>query len=177
MFMRTDTSSSMRSAEEITEPVQASKRVLVAIDRLDAQNSALSLGAALGRERDAQVCVVHVREHEHFGRASFDLETPEEASQLVDDAVAELRRQGVEASGRVVRALVGQAADAILVEASNVGAGEIIIGARRYGSIFGRRTRERLLRRSALPILVAPRPNAQPDRRAVTVDMGHRHAA
>jgi nucleotide-binding universal stress UspA family protein len=178
MFMRTATAPSMRSADEIGEPVGRSlKRVLVAVDRFDTQSSAVNLAAALATEHGAQIFVVHVREHEHFGRASFDLETPDEANYVLDAAVSDLRRKGVEASGRVVRALVGQTAAAILLEAANVGADEIVIGSKRSGSLFGRRTRERLLRRSTLPILVAPRPGGQPGSGTVTKELHRRHAA
>ena len=178
MFMRTASAQSMRSADEIAESADRScKRVLVAVDRFDDQGSAVKLGASIARERSAQVVVVHVRERQNLGRGSFDFETPEQARQLVDAAVSELRQQGVEASGRVVRALVGQVARAILDEAADVGADEIVIGAKGSGGFFGRRTRERLLRRSSLPILVAPRPSEQPGREAITPELGRRHAA
>ncbi|MFZ0172382.1 MAG: universal stress protein [Acidimicrobiales bacterium] len=176
--MKTTTAPSMQFADETVEPVGRSlKRVLVAVDRFDTQGSAAKLGAALAREHDAEVRVVHVTERQVSGRARFELETPEEARQLVEDAVSEIKRQGVEASGHVVRAILGHAAQAILAEAANFGADEIVIGAKRSGSIFGRRTRERLFRHSSLPVVVAPRPSEQLRAGVPAVELGRRHAA
>jgi len=131
--------------------------VLIALDGFDTQHAAVKFGTDLARETGAPVWVVHVREREVFGRARFYLETEEEARQLVDEAVAEIRKEGVRADGYVVEAVVGRTADALIDAAGQVGAGRIVIGAKRSGGILGRRTRERLLRRSALPVLVAPR--------------------
>jgi nucleotide-binding universal stress UspA family protein len=168
----------MRLSIETTGIVgSSSPAVLVAVDGLDRQHSAVKFAAALARERSARVCVVHVREREFFGRASFDLETAEEARLLVDDAVSELEQEGVEASGYVVRALVGQVGEVILDEAAKVGAEEIVLGAKRFGGLLSRRTRERLLRRSSLPVLVAPRPHERAGRGEAGAEPGRRRAA
>jgi len=131
--------------------------VLLAVGRSDEQNPAVKLGTAVARDRGARVRVVHATERQVYGRGSFDLESPEEARQLVESVLCEVRREGVEASGHVVRTLVGHVPEAILSEAADVGADEIVVGAKRHGGLFRRGTAERLLRRSWVPVLVAPR--------------------
>jgi nucleotide-binding universal stress UspA family protein len=141
--------------------------VLVAIGRSDDQK-AVKLGVAVARDQGARVCVFHATERQVYGRGSFDLETPEEARQLVESALSEIRHEGVEASGHVVRTLIGHVPEAILQEAADVGAGEIIVGAKRCGGFFRRGTAERLLRRTWLPVLVAPRPSQRNGRGALS---------
>ncbi|HXY45372.1 MAG TPA: universal stress protein [Acidimicrobiales bacterium] len=176
--MNSASAPSVHSADEVFEPVGRSlRRVLVAVDRFDTQHTAVKLAISLAREHGAEVHVVHVNERQIFGRAAFELETPEEGRQLVEEAVSEIRREGLQADGRVVRGLVGQIAAVIIAEASNVGADEIIIGAKRSDSLFGRRTRERLLRHSSLPVVVAPRSSERPATPAHRVALGGRRAA
>jgi nucleotide-binding universal stress UspA family protein len=175
---RTAASPSMRFIDETTDPLGGSSGpVLVAVGSFDEPHSATKFGAALARERGARVCVVHVTEREFFGRATFDVETASEARRLLEEAVSDLEREGVEASGSVVRAIAGKVAEAILDQAANVGAGEIVLGAKRSGGIFGRRTRERLLRRSSVPVLVAPALSDGPSRGALGTELGRRRAA
>jgi nucleotide-binding universal stress UspA family protein len=182
--MRTSTapriasSPSTRSVDETTEPIGPSSRpVLVAVGNFDEAHSAVKLGAALARERGTRAYVVHVTEREFFGRGGFDVETASEARRLVAGAVSDLEREGVEASGAVVRVIAGKVAEAILEQAANVGANEIVLGAKRSGGIFSRRTRERLLRRSSLPVLVAPALREGPGRGALGTELGRRRAA
>jgi nucleotide-binding universal stress UspA family protein len=135
--------------------------VLVAVGGSDDPNSAVRLGAAIARDQGARVRVVHATERQIYGRGSFDLETPEEARQLVESALSEIRLEGVEASGHVVHTIVGHVPDAILHEAAEVNADEIIVGAKRDRGLFHRGTAERLLRHSWLPVVVAPRPGTR----------------
>jgi len=168
----------MRSDDETTEPIDRSSRpVLIAIGSFDEGHSAVKFGAAIARERGARACVLHVRERQILGRAAFDMETADEGVRLVEDAVSELEREGVEASGSVGRVIVGKVAEAILDQAASVGANEIVLGAKRSGGLVSRRTRERLLRRSSLPVLVAPAPSEGPRRGALGAELGRRRAA
>lgn len=159
MPVLTRTKSSSRGiAGELDEFFGRSQpRVLVAVDQFDESATAVHLAVARAFESGARIFVVHVLERMFYGRCSYDLESPAEAWALVDDAVSAIRRMDIEASGHVARALVGQAADAIIAEAAKVGAAEIVIGCVRHRTLLGRRTRERLLRRSPIPVLVAPR--------------------
>jgi nucleotide-binding universal stress UspA family protein len=130
--------------------------VLVAVGGSGDQTTVVKLGAAVARDYGARVCVVHATERQVSGRASFDLETPEEAREIVENAMSDVRRQGVATSGYIVLTSVGHVPDAILQKAADVGADEIIVGAKSHGGRLLRGKAERLLRRSPYSWLLAP---------------------
>ena len=135
-------------------------RIVVAVDQFDADLSAVKLATALGLKSGAKMRVVHVREREVYAPRTFILETMDEAKDLVDRAATELRQVGLEVDGVITSAWVGKTSQAILAAADDFGADAIVIGRPRARRVFGRRTRERLLRSSSVPVLVAPRPGA-----------------
>jgi hypothetical protein len=94
---------------------------------------------------------VHVREHQVYGCAVVGFESSDDAHRVVEKAVSEIRGEGVGATGRVVRTIIGHVPAAILREADDVDADEIIIDSQRAGALLRRRTTQRLLRRSWLP--------------------------
>ncbi len=89
------------------------------------------------------------------------LETPAEAEDLVREAVHSLQLLGVAAEGRSVSVLQENVARRIVEEASLWECQAIVLGSRRLHGIArlsGRGVRERILRLSSLPVLVAPTP-------------------
>ena len=74
-------------------------RILVAIDQFDAQHGALMFTAGLAARTDASVRVVHVIEH-HATRLGgpSTMESPEQASRLVEDAGIDLMHAGIDTS-------------------------------------------------------------------------------
>lgn len=144
------------------------QRLLVAIDDSPSTPVALSYTIALAWTAGASVHVLHANLFQVGGRGFTEL-TESEATELVDAAVAQLRDQGIEATGSVARATcfsIGQVvADAALVRQCDV----IVLGSRRRTRaprLFGRGTHEQITRGSTLPVLTAPAP--------LDVPVGHR---
>jgi nucleotide-binding universal stress UspA family protein len=144
------------------------QRLLVAVDDSPSTPVALSYTIALARTVGASVHVLHANLFQVGGRGFTEL-TESEATELVDAAVAQLRDEGIDATGSVARATcysIGQiVADAALVRQCDA----IVLGSRRrtrMARLFGRGAREQITRASSLPVLTAPAP--------LTVPVGHR---
>jgi nucleotide-binding universal stress UspA family protein len=89
------------------------------------------------------------------------LETVAEAQLLVDEALWHLRSAGAIAEGRQSAAREGDVAARIVEESARWQCESIILGSRRLrgiGRISGSGVRERVLRSSPLPVIVAPTP-------------------
>jgi nucleotide-binding universal stress UspA family protein len=133
-------------------------RLLCAIDQFESGQEALSLVADVASASQASVRVLHIRELSRMARI-LPLETPAEADELVRDAVESLGILGVAAEGRSCSALEDDVAKRIVSEALRWDCQAIVLGSRRLcgiGRLSGRGVRERLLRASSLPVLVAP---------------------
>ena len=108
----------------------------------------------------AAVRVVHVNEFQLGGRG-LTVETADEATALVADAVTELHRAGIQASGLAAVSTCFGVADHLVAEAGRWSADVIVLGScRRHGMrrMLSRGVRERVLRLSCLPVLTAPAP-------------------
>lgn len=166
---------------DIVEPAPANEpvfgKILVAVDQFDPELSAAKLAAAIGVKSGAKIRVLHLRERESYGRRTFTLETSEEAQALVEAAVGELRRAGLEAEGSVQAAWVGRTWRAILDDAASWGADAIVIGTAGPRRLFGGRNRKRLMSKSSVPVLVAPTPSRKVEARRPTGEPATRRAA
>lgn len=134
-------------------------RILLALDSSDSGQVALSFAMALAGP-GAAVRVVHVNEFQLGGRG-LTVETADEATALVADAVTELHRAGIQASGLAAVSTCFGVADHLVAEAGRWSADVIVLGScRRQGMrrMFSRGVRERVLRLSYLPVLTAPAP-------------------
>jgi nucleotide-binding universal stress UspA family protein len=135
-------------------------RLLCAIDQFESGQAAVGFATGLAEAYGTEVRVFHVRELSKWARV-VPLESPAEADLLVDEAVFSLRFAGVGAQGRALSALEDHVAERIVEESLFWGCDAVVIGSRRLrglGRLSGRGVRERLLRASALPVLVAPAP-------------------
>jgi nucleotide-binding universal stress UspA family protein len=133
-------------------------RLLCAIDQFESGQSALDFVAGLAATNDASVRILHIREVSRMARA-VPLETPIEADLLVREAVHLLGRVGTAAEGRSCSVLQEHVARRIADEAVHWDCQAIVLGSRRLRGIArlsGRGVRERILRFSSLPVLVAP---------------------
>jgi nucleotide-binding universal stress UspA family protein len=133
-------------------------RLLCGIDQFESGQSALDFAAGLAATNDASVRVFHLRELSRMARV-MPLETPADAEELVREAVLSLGAFGVAAEGRFASALEDQVARRIVDEAVHWECRAIVLGSRRVRGIArlsGRGVRERVLRLSTLPVLVAP---------------------
>jgi len=136
-----------------TQP--ALTRVLVSVEDLSQVNDAVELARQAGA---SQARVLHLSLREIAGGRRFSLETEAEASRVVEATVLELRMAGVETSGVSRYALVGKAAEAIVAEAAEWGAGLIVLGSPRRSEFAARllgSVTHRVLRRAPCPVLVA----------------------
>jgi nucleotide-binding universal stress UspA family protein len=133
-------------------------RLLCAIDQFESGQSALDFAAGVAATNDASVRVLHIRELSRMARV-MPLETPADAEELVRNAVRSLGTSGVPSEGRFASALEDQVARRIVDEAVAWECQAIVLGSRRVRGIArlsGRGVRERTLRLSTLPVLVAP---------------------
>jgi len=142
-------------------------RILVAIDQFDAGRSALMFTAGMASRTGASVRIVHVVEHypTRLGGPST-MESPEEASRLMEDAGIDLAHAGIDTSVSVRATGVEQVADTIADEATRWGAGIVVLGSRRlHGSrrVSGRGVRDKLIRAVDLPVVVAVPPVGDDD--------------
>jgi nucleotide-binding universal stress UspA family protein len=134
-------------------------RVLIGLDDLEGSAHLLAYATVLDKAGNAIARVLHVVEHV-TAMAGPVIETPEEALELVDEAVFSLRMAGVGASGTVRHGRVNRIATGLLDEAASWQADAIVLSGRRrrgWRAISGRGVREQVLRRSPIPTtLVAP---------------------
>lgn len=144
------------------------QRILVAIDDSPSSPVALSYTCSLARTAGASVHILHVNRFQVGGRGFTEL-TETEATELVDDAVGQLRDQQIDAKGSVVRSTcfsIGQ----VIAEAAQAHQSDVIVlGSRRHARVprlFGRGAHEQITRYSTLPVLTAPAP--------LDVPIGHR---
>ena len=134
-------------------------RILLAVDRTESADVAVSFTSALARESGAQVRVVHVNQLLVGGRG-FAEETEVEAMDIVDTAVGVLRSNGVLADGVHFLANCFTLGDRIAESALAWGADVIVFGSRRRRWLpsLGRGLRERVTELTGIPTLVAPAP-------------------
>ena len=133
-------------------------RVLCAIDQFESGQVALRFAADVASANHASVRLLHVRELSRMARV-MPLETPDDAEDLVREAVHSLQSAGVAAEGRSCSVLQDRVAHRIVKEASIWDCHAIVLGSRRLhgmARLSGWGVRERVLRLSSLPVLVAP---------------------
>jgi nucleotide-binding universal stress UspA family protein len=132
--------------------------ILTALDGSPHDAKTLAATKELAKLSGGQVRVVHVREGHFIGRAGFvPCEEQEEASQVVDRAVADLVDTGVKATGTVRTSLTGLVVAEILAEAEESGASVIVMGSRGVSDLTGLlvgSTAHKVLHLGRLPVLV-----------------------
>jgi nucleotide-binding universal stress UspA family protein len=105
-------------------------KILLAVDGSDHSRRAIAKAAEVAKLSGGEVHVFHYQEREPSKAGMTDTETSSDAAALVNEAVDELQDVGVKASGETRAGLYGQAARAILDEASRFGADLIVMGSR-----------------------------------------------
>jgi nucleotide-binding universal stress UspA family protein len=133
-------------------------RLLLAIDQFDSGQVALVFAAELATVAGAEVTVLHVRERAVHPRVP-SLESPTDAQALVDEAVFCLRQAGIVTEGRMRSLRADHVARCITYESKESRCDAIVLGSRRLRGIeraSGRGVRERVIRSTELPVLVAP---------------------
>jgi nucleotide-binding universal stress UspA family protein len=106
------------------------ERILLAVDGSETSRKAIPVVAELAARFGSQVTVLHVREHELTWATDVDLDTVEEAANLVDGIVRDLKDAGVSALAEVRRSPVGLVPEMIVSAAEETDATLIAIGTR-----------------------------------------------
>jgi nucleotide-binding universal stress UspA family protein len=135
-------------------------RVLLAVDGSESGDVAVDFASAMARDLGASVRVVHVNERIVGGRG-VAYESESEAMEIVERAVAALRRAGVRSDGVHYLANCFTVGERIADEAANWGADAIVFGSkrrRRWSRLRGAGLRERVTALTGLPVLTAPAP-------------------
>jgi len=133
-------------------------RLLLAIDQFEPGDSAIDFTIGHASRCGADVVVLHVRELPANLRVP-PLESAGAARDLVELTVLRMRAAGVTASGLAFSARAGTVAQRIVQVSVDERCVGIVLGSRRLRGIrrlTGSRVRERVLRTSHLPVIVAP---------------------
>jgi len=133
-------------------------RLLLAVDQFEAGDAAVDFTIGHATQGRAEVVVLHVRELPTSLRVP-PLESAAGARDLVELTVRRLRGAGVPASGVVCPAREDAVARRIVEVAADERCTGIVLGSRRLrgiGRLTGTRVRERVVRTSHLPVIVAP---------------------
>jgi nucleotide-binding universal stress UspA family protein len=134
------------------------EHILTALDGSPHDTKTLAATKELAKLAGGQVRVVHVREGHFIGRAGFvPSEEHDDASELVDRAVADLVDAGVKATGTARASLSGLVVAEILAEAEESGASVIVMGTRGVNELTGLlvgSTAHKVLHLGRLPVLV-----------------------
>jgi nucleotide-binding universal stress UspA family protein len=132
--------------------------LLFALDQFESGQRALEFVSDVAVGHDCSVRVLHIRELSHMARVP-PIETPADADELVADAVFRLRMCGVGAGGRSRTSLRDRVAERIVEEAMYHECEAIVLGSRRlhgYARLSAQGVRERVIRLSDLPLIIAP---------------------
>jgi nucleotide-binding universal stress UspA family protein len=135
-------------------------RLLLAIDQFDTGEAALDFTTGLASSTGADVSVFHVRELPKVLRVP-PLESIADARLLVTAAVLRLRDAGIDTEGRFCSSRGESVANRVVDEASRRKCDAIVLGSRRLrgvNRIAAWGVRERVVRLSTLPVVVAPTP-------------------
>ena len=137
------------------------EQLLLAVDGSPAADLATDFTAALARRCGARVHVLLVNDRLLAGQGATLL-SEAEAVEIVACSVDRLVDAGIEAGGSVGVAPHAQVADQIAAVATAWGADAVVLGShrrsRRLEQLFASRVRERVVRRTGLPVVVAPSP-------------------
>jgi nucleotide-binding universal stress UspA family protein len=106
------------------------EQILLAVDGSEHSEKTIPIATDMATRYGAAVTVIHVREHEMNWGSDIDIETPEEATSLVERVTRTLKDAGIDARGEIRRVVIGLAAQEILNAAKDTDAQLIVMGTR-----------------------------------------------
>jgi nucleotide-binding universal stress UspA family protein len=133
------------------------EKLLLAVDQSEHSRKAIPAVIELARAGGGTVHVLHVRELYYPVPPTVAGTSPEEAQQLVDGVVEELRGAGLTAEGAVRPSTGGSPAGAILEYTREVSAGMIVVGSHGHsvlGGLLIGSVAHKLTQLSTCPVLV-----------------------
>lgn len=146
--------------EAFASPGQAGfGRILLAIDQSVASGKAMAAAARIALRWNGEVLVVHVRERQLARNALLQVETPEDAVEMVNQAVYELARAGIRATGKVGSTTFGRVPNEIVAIANREGTELIVMGSRGLSCLRGllqSSVSHKVVHLAKIPVLVVP---------------------
>jgi nucleotide-binding universal stress UspA family protein len=133
------------------------EKILYADDRSEPAKRALPAVIDIAKKSGAEVLVMHVREMDLVKGMPIEHEAADDAMDLVEGAVRDIKDSGVSARGEVYRAPYGYAATAIVNEAAATDADLIVMGSRGLGELKGLlvgSTAHKVLHLAKCPVLI-----------------------
>ena len=133
------------------------EKLLLAVDQSEHSRKAIPATVELARAGGGTVHVLHIRELYYPVPPTVTGTSAEEAQQLVDGVVEELKGAGVTAEGAVRPSTGGSPAGAILEYARDVSAGMIVVGSHGHSALGGLligSVAHKLAQLSTCPVLV-----------------------
>jgi nucleotide-binding universal stress UspA family protein len=133
------------------------EKLLLAVDQSEHSRKAIPATVELARAGGGVVHVLHVRELHYPVPPTVRGESLQEAQQLVDGIVEELKAAGVTAEGTVRPSTGGSPAGPILEYAREMGSGLIVVGSHGHsvlGGLLIGSVAHKLTQLSACPVLV-----------------------
>lgn len=133
------------------------QRILLAVDGSEHSSRAVPVAGDLARRYEAEVIVLHVREHELTWGADIDIETENESAALVDDVVRQLKEQDTNVRGEVVRVPLGNTPKAIVEMAEHEGVDLVVVGTRGlsdWGRLLMGSVADKVVHLAGCPVLV-----------------------
>ena len=133
------------------------EKLLLAVDQSEHSRKAIPATIELARAAGGTVHVLHVRELHYPVPPTVTGTSAEEAQQLVDGIVEELKNAGVTAEGAVRPSTGGSPAGAILEYAREVSSGMIVVGSHGHSALGGLligSVAHKLTQLSTCPVLV-----------------------
>lgn len=145
------------------------ERILVAVDGSPYSRQAIPIATELAKRFKSDVFAIHIFERELSRAAAFPLETPDEATSVITEAVKALRDAGVNATGEVRHAVSGHAAKQIVETAEDKGSDLIVMGSRGLSDIGGLllgSVTHKVMQLAHIPVLVvrAPEPPSEKEK-------------
>jgi len=135
------------------------ERILVATDSSEPSERAVEFAAGLAKDHGSEIIVLHAVPRIVSRSGTSDLEEPDAARELVDEAVRDLKDRGLNARGEVVRVLEGHMPRGIVESAASADADVIVMGTRGrsdFGGLFLGSVTHRVLHLSEKPVIVVP---------------------
>jgi nucleotide-binding universal stress UspA family protein len=112
-------------------------KILLAVDGSEFSERAIPVAAELARKFGSEILVFHVRGTAVGRAAAFELESVDEAADLIDRVAKWLKDQGISARGEVVTSIHGREAREILETVKVEGIDLIVMGSRGLGDLAG----------------------------------------
>jgi|SRR5450631_3609806 nucleotide-binding universal stress UspA family protein len=134
--------------------------IIVAVDDSAPSGRAAAAAGELAKLSGGRVVVFHAREHQDvIGKSggTFDLEYPEEALAIVENAAAAVRAQGVPVTWTIMHASLGHVAAEIVTAAGTESCDTIVVGSHGRSGIaaaFLGSTADKVLHLADRPVLV-----------------------